>query len=502
MAYRSIKVSHNNDLNMKTIEQKIKKARFEKKIFILLGSYYKVIRSSLLSRGWLEKIIDNQMPYALPGSERFIIASLLKHYPAQFIWQAKYRPIKRDENRPPFMNSIRRQRRFNFTSKDGLKNCFDAIGWNHEDGVVELSYNPRTHILDDKTTRDEFFEDFRNTAFTSFIYFLNTQEDLSELFSAAGTLTTDCIQYTVSKIELMIRIKEHVDIDMSKLFDTCAKYPQNQKIILHHIKQIIKGIKKFRFTSIENIERLKNEIKECAEKIEEQWPHLKYDGYSNIWILKPLHASQGNGIILEADDDKIRQLLANSSRTYLAQKYVERPLLIYNRKFDLRVYILTTILNRTVNIWLYRNCYIKFATKNFNLEDYHRSIHLTNYSVQKYFMKPENAVPKSVQGMWSLKQLKQYFESIGKNDMWDLKIYPGIKKSILAVMLPSLESTNIEHKTFELNGADVLVRAGFFKVTKSKNFLMINFRLHLTMNHQFLKSIPVQHCSCAEHKWK
>jgi tubulin monoglycylase TTLL3/8 len=39
---------------------------------------------------------------------------------------------------------------------------------------------------------------------------------------------------------------------------------------------------------------------------------------------------------------------------YLVQKYVEKPFLIHNTKFDIRQYFLTLILRDSVEIWIYK----------------------------------------------------------------------------------------------------------------------------------------------------
>jgi hypothetical protein len=58
MAFRSVKLTQQQDLNMKRIEEKVRKAKAEKKIFIMMGKY-EAIRKGLIDRGWLEKVLEN-----------------------------------------------------------------------------------------------------------------------------------------------------------------------------------------------------------------------------------------------------------------------------------------------------------------------------------------------------------------------------------------------------------------------------------------------------------
>lgn len=122
---------------------------------------------------------------------------------------------------------------------------------------------------------------------------------------------------------------------------------------------------------------------------------------------------------------------------------------------------MTFIRNGFVDIWLYKNCYIKFGTSQFRLDNFHKSIHVTNYAVQKNFMNASDTVPNARENMWPLSELIKYFESIVKPNVWRDQIYPGIKKNLLAVILASLETTVLNINNFELNGADFMLSFDF-----------------------------------------
>lgn len=65
----------------------------------------------------------------------------------------------------------------------------------------------------------------------------------------------------------------------------------------------------------------------------------------------------------------------------MIQKYVERPLLINSRKFDIRVWALLT---QNLNIYFFKEGYIRTSAETFSTDDINNYyIHLTNNAIQK-----------------------------------------------------------------------------------------------------------------------
>ena len=64
-------------------------------------------------------------------------------------------------------------------------------------------------------------------------------------------------------------------------------------------------------------------------------------GAANLWLLKPTNGSGGEGISIASDLSEIQNAMWSakaSTQGFIAQKYLERPLLHDGRKFDLRVW--------------------------------------------------------------------------------------------------------------------------------------------------------------------
>lgn len=68
----------------------------------------------------------------------------------------------------------------------------------------------------------------------------------------------------------------------------------------------------------------------------------------------------------------------------MIQKYIERPLLIDSRKFDVRVWIMVSW---DMKVYFYREGYIRTASSNFTMSEESLEqafVHLTNNAVQRF----------------------------------------------------------------------------------------------------------------------
>lgn len=81
-------------------------------------------------------------------------------------------------------------------------------------------------------------------------------------------------------------------------------------------------------------------------------------------------------------------------------KISERPLIIHKTKFDIRQWFLVTSVTPLV-VWFYKESYLRFSSQQFNLQNYHESVHLTNYAIQKKYTNQnirDDRLP--VENMW------------------------------------------------------------------------------------------------------
>lgn len=98
---------------------------------------------------------------------------------------------------------------------------------------------------------------------------------------------------------------------------------------------------------------------------------------------------QGISVCFSLDDILLRlkskeRNKDGSARTFILQKYIERPLLFQGRKFDLRHYMLVTCVAGTLRGYWYSQGYVRTSSSPFTLKNSRDLyVHLTNDAVQK-----------------------------------------------------------------------------------------------------------------------
>ena len=102
---------------------------------------------------------------------------------------------------------------------------------------------------------------------------------------------------------------------------------------------------------------------------------------AKTFIVKPEASCQGKGIFLTRNAD-----FYQVGEHYVAQRYLHKPFLIDNLKFDLRIYVLITSVI-PLRIFIYNEGLARFATQEYvspigsNLGNL--CMHLTNYAINK-----------------------------------------------------------------------------------------------------------------------
>ena len=166
---------------------------------------------------------------------------------------------------------------------------------------------------------------------------------------------------------------------------------------------------------------------------------------TNYWIIKPNDLCQGMGIKLAKTIDDvisyskeifegIDKVTAEAERyckehnkelipkTYKAismviQKYLDMPLLYYNRKFDIRCFVL---IDHCMNVYFCKEGHLKACSNEYNMKTTDKFSHLTNYSLQK---KCENFSKYEQSNEISYAQFKEALKYQGYNNVDDIFNY-------------------------------------------------------------------------------
>jgi len=181
-----------------------------------------------------------------------------------------------------------------------------------------------------------------------------------------------------------------------------------------------------------------------------------------IWIMKPIGKAQGKGIFLFNKLGQINDWKKDhkwksdnpQAEAYVVQRYIENPLLVVNKKFDLRIYVLVTSYS-PLTVYMYRAGFARFSSYRYNTHAKNLGdnyVHLTNVAIQK----TGPGYDAGAGCKWPLRNLKLYLMAkfgIGPTDQLFLEMQELCISSLLAV-----QKTMINDKhCFEMYGYDILI---------------------------------------------
>ena len=144
-----------------------------------------------------------------------------------------------------------------------------------------------------------------------------------------------------------------------------------------------------------------------------------------------------------------------TSSSWLVQKYIERPLLYRQRKFDIRVWVLATCKHE---LFFYREGYMRTSSAGYDLKNQDKYVHLTNNCLQQYgggYGEHEDG------NTLSFETLKAYLqENYGQHDLdFERDVVAKMKDLVIDSYLSSKKSMNQNKRknVFELFGYDFLL---------------------------------------------
>jgi tubulin polyglutamylase TTLL1 len=236
-----------------------------------------------------------------------------------------------------------------------------------------------------------------------------------------------------------------------------------------------------------------------------------------MWIMKPSSKARGIGIFIITKLSQIKKWAKDKWSSlspkdqYVVSRYLNSPLLIGGKKFDLRMYVLVTSY-RPLKCYLYKDGFARFCASNYTndvTELDNLFVHLTNVAIQKHGEDYNNKHG----GKWNFNNLKVYIESTRGLEVWE-QLYGDIQY----IMIQSLKSCkNIminDRHCFELYGYDLLIDSNCkpwllevnaspsLTTTTSADRIMKNSLLMDTFNIVVHKNFPEKNYKDYKHEMK
>ena len=200
------------------------------------------------------------------------------------------------------------------------------------------------------------------------------------------------------------------------------------------------------------------------------------------WIVKPIAMNRGRGIKIYPNATSIcKQLLGNkvadakdyageidkwvgssTMNGFICQRYVQNPLLINKKKFDVRAYCLISKCTETEFIAWYGTGYLRIALEDFQNGDWNNQFkHLNNIAIQK---KHRDYKSKREDSVWSFERFSTYLREHVENaptDWASTTFVAEMKRIMCTVMKGAYKAFEKKNGTFDLLGFDFMVDDAF-----------------------------------------
>ncbi|KRX01880.1 hypothetical protein PPERSA_05719 [Pseudocohnilembus persalinus] len=208
---------------------------------------------------------------------------------------------------------------------------------------------------------------------------------------------------------------------------------------------------------IQKMDEFTKQVYDILQQLKQQYPQFGINGENNIWILKPARMSRGRGITCFNSLIEIQDHVKAKEQQWVIQKYIENPLIIMKRKFDIRVWVLVTNLN-PLTVWIYQEFYVRFSAVDYSKEATDLSnkfLHLCNNSISAKNKGCDQIVGHG--NMWYQKDLKNYLLEQEGEDIFSDKIYPNIKQAIIHTLECVQDQMEGKKNSIELFGYDFML---------------------------------------------
>lgn len=361
-------------------------------VFIILGEYPD-LKQSLKERGWVENPDPDSPFFNLLWARSAKVPIKIKddqtinHFPKNFELSCKWN----------FCDNIRKTKKlFDINPNSFFPRCYRMIGKDY----------------------DEFCDVFK-------IY-----KAISILKTFAFFKSGYCYEKIITSMNVARRWMNFVEKEAKADYERSSSsvYSYEWKIICSSNAQEASN-EFYKHNGAKNLiplEVLPQATEDFLEKLTNFDPQVSICGSKNVWIVKPGGKSRGRDIMVFSNLDDIKSYTQNSQQ-WVVQKYIENPLLIQNKKFDIREWVLVSNSN-PLTIWVYLSSYLRFSVENYDISNLsNKYSHLTNNSISKHSKKFKTIGNGC---MWHITQFIDYLRERRHKDYWRESIFPKIKEII------------------------------------------------------------------------
>ncbi|XP_068838870.1 tubulin monoglycylase TTLL3 isoform X8 [Capricornis sumatraensis] len=420
----------------------VERAVKQKKIFMIQGRY-PVIRCLLRQRGWVEKKMVHHLGTTLPQPHKDLDSSVMGDSDMT---------EEEDEDEE---EAFRPSQLFDF---DELLE-FDDLHGKHA-LMVGLCLNLRNLPWFDEADADSFFPRcYRLGAEDDKKAFIGDKQPKKQEKKPV-LVSPEFVDEALCACEEHLNNLAHMDIDKD-VEAPLHLSPEGWSLFLQRYYQVVHEGAELRYldTQVQRCEDILQQLRAVV-------PQMDMEGDRNIWIVKPGAKSRGRGIMCMDHLEEMLKLvdcnpMMMKDGKWVVQKYIERPLLIFGTKFDLRQWFLVTDWN-PLTVWFYRDSYIRFSTQPFSLKNLDNSVHLCNNSIQKHL---ENSCHRHpllpADNMWSSQKFQAHLQETGAPNAWSTVIVPGMKAAVIHALQTSQDTVQCRKASFELYGADFVFGEDF-----------------------------------------
>ncbi|NXB04856.1 TTLL3 monoglycylase, partial [Cnemophilus loriae] len=412
-----------------------------------------------------------------PDDIHDLMSSLVQDQVPNFLWTVRLSNI--DQELLPRIEVVNRYPRLHaLCTKEGLCQSLQNLSWFEQ--VDFNTFFPRCYRLGIMEEQEAFIEDFRLTAARSLLK-LALQKVGDRPVGTEWPLKPDkvpgwcrshvshpmpstaqprsppypqLVEEALEVCEQHLGILGHQDIDRKtpspcRTCITWERFLQEYYRVAHEGARLVLSREQ------------REQCQDLLQRLEEQLPQLGIEGNLNVWILKPSAKSRGRGIVCATRLEEVLELAESTAPSvrvceWVVQKYMERPLTIFDTKFDIRQWFVVTDW-KPLTVWFYQDCYLRFCSRPFSLRHLEPARHLCNVSIQKRYKtsQPDPRVPPDK--IWSNKQFQAHLARLGRADAWQQVMVPGMKAAILNALRCTRDQVGSRKGSFELFGADFLI---------------------------------------------